>query len=543
MTLVTTPGVDEVTLTTIVHPPGGTAVPDAIVMSVAVLVTPRHVPVLDDVTVIPAGIGSVKGTVSTSGPVPALPIVIVSVAVPPGTTRPGTIDFASDATPVPPVTVSGALAGGALPASVASVPVVLVTVPVVDDVMVTTIVQPPTGIVEPLALVMVVGVTVTAEHVPVLPLVVVTPAGMTSVNGAVSAIGAALVLPSVSVSVAVPPAAMVAGAMAFASVGSASTVSGALAGGAEPPVVVSGPVVLVTVPTVDEVIATTIVQPPTGTVEPLAIVTVVGVTVTPVHVPVLPPVVVTPAGIVSTNGAVRVNGDALVLASVSVSVAVPPVAMVAGAIVFATPAVEAVTVSGALAGGVVPAWVVRTLVVLVTVPTVVDVTVTTIVQPPTGMLVPFAIVIVVGVTVTPVHVPVLPLVVVTPAGIASVNGAVSVIAAAFVLPSVMVIVAMPPDGIVAGAIVLASDAAVAVTTSGALAGGAVPPSVTSGLVVLVTDPGVLEVIGTTIVQPPDGTCDPVAMVMSVGVVVTPGQVPVFAPLMVTPEGIASVKGD
>ena len=307
-------------------------------------------------------------------------------------------------------------------------PVVLVTVPGVDDVIVTTIVQPPCGIVLPLAIVIVVDVTVTPVHVPVLPLVVVTPAGMASTNAAESVSGATVALPSVSVSVAVPPGAMVAGAIVFVSVGPTApvTVSGALAGGAVPPLVVSVPVVLVTVPGVDDVIATTIVQPPDASALPLAIVIVVGVTVTPAHVPVLPPVVVTPAGIVSVSGAVSVTGAPLVLPSTSVSVAVPPGAMVAGAMVFASVTPDAFTLSAALAAGAGPSVVESALVVFVTVPGVDDVIVTTIVQPPGGTVDPTAIVIDSAATVTPVHVPLLPLVVVTPAGIGSVNAAVSV---------------------------------------------------------------------------------------------------------------------
>jgi hypothetical protein len=353
VTLVTWPGVVEVTVTTIEHPPGGMDVPEGNVMSVLEIVTPAQVPVLDDVTVMPVGMGSVNGAVRTSGPDPALPMAIVSVAVPPEGTWLGTMDLASDATPPPPVTVSGALAAGALPASVDRTPVVLVTVPAVDDVIATTIVHPPAGIGEPFAF----AIVVTAAQVPVLPLVVVTPAGITSVKALVRAIGPPFVLPRVSVSVAVPPAAIVAGAMAFASAGGDDTVIGALAGGADPPLVLSVPVVLVTVPMVDDVIVATIVQPPAGMAVAAAIVIAVGATVTPGQVPVLPLVVVTPAGMASTNGAVSVSGDPLVLASEIVSVDVPPWAMLAGEIVFAMPVADVVTVSGALAGGAVPAFV------------------------------------------------------------------------------------------------------------------------------------------------------------------------------------------
>ncbi len=107
---------------------------------------------------------------------------------------------------------------------------------------------------------------------------------------------------------------------------------------------------LTTVPGVDDVIVTTIVQPPGGIVAPAAIVTCVGVTVTPVHVPVLPDVVVTPAGMMSVNAADKVSGVALPLPSVIVSVAVPPATIVAGAMDLASVAVlvERVSLSDAL---------------------------------------------------------------------------------------------------------------------------------------------------------------------------------------------------
>ena len=185
VTLVVVPGVDVVTPTTIVHPPGGSVDPAGSVISVAVTVTFAHVPELPVVVEMPAGIGSVNGAVSVSGTGPALPSVIVIVADAPGTMRPGTIDLASDAVPVP--TVSGALAGGALPPYVDNGPVVLVTVPAVDDVIVTTIVQPPGGNGEPAAMVTDVAVSVTPVQVPVLLPVVVTPAGIVSAKSAVNA--------------------------------------------------------------------------------------------------------------------------------------------------------------------------------------------------------------------------------------------------------------------------------------------------------------------------------------------------------------------
>ena len=240
----------------------------------------------------------------------------------------------------PDTTVMGALAGGAGPALVDSEPVVLITVPTVDDVIVTTIVQPPGGMLVPVAMLSELAATVTPAHVPRLPEVVVTPGGMLSVNGEESVIAVALALPSERVSVALPPTPMVAGAIVFASVGGVPppppppvTVSGALAGGASPTLVASGPVVFVTVPCVDDVMVTTIVQPPTGIVVPTPMPTLVAPTVTPVHVPALVEVMVTPAGMLSMNGAVRVAGTALGLPSERVSVAAPPALMDAGTMV------------------------------------------------------------------------------------------------------------------------------------------------------------------------------------------------------------------
>ena len=532
---------DDVIVTTIVQPPGGMADPDAIVIVVAVTVTPVHVPVLPDVVVTPAGIVSVNAAVSVSGAAVGLPSESVSVAVPPGAIVDGAIDFVSVGPE--PVTVIGADAGGAVPPPVCSGPVVLVTVPGVDDVIVTTIVQPPGGIADPDAIVIVVGATVTPVQVPVLPDVVVTPAGIGSTNCSESVSGVAFGLPSESVSVAVPPGAIDAGAIVFASVAAAVvTVSGALAGGVVPPSVCTLLVVLVTVPGVDDVIVTTIVQPPGGIVEPAALVISVGATVTAWHEPSLATdVMVTPAGIASVNGAASVTAVALAFASVIVSVEVPPATIVAGRIVLPSADPDAVTVSGALAAGVVPPPVCTVLVVLVTVPGVDDVIPTTIVQPPTGIVPPDAIVISAGATVTPVQVPVLPDVVVTPAGIGSVKSAESVSAVAFGLPSVSVSVDAPPDTMVAGRIVLLSVAAAAVTVSGAAAGVVVPAPVVSVPVVLVTVPGVVDVIDTTIVQPPAGIVEPDGSVISAGATVTPVQVPVLPDVVVTPAGIGSVK--
>ncbi len=171
---------------------------------------------------------------------PLLVTTIVQVTTDPGVTAAPPLDFTIDRSATSVETVIGADAGGALPPPVCRPPVVLTTVPGVDDVTVTTIVQPPGGIGEPDAIVIVVGVTVTPVQVPVFADVVVTPAGMVSVNGAVSASAVALALPSDSVSVAVPPGTIVAGVKLLASVGGVAppppvlTVNGALAAGAVP---------------------------------------------------------------------------------------------------------------------------------------------------------------------------------------------------------------------------------------------------------------------------------------------------------------------
>ena len=539
--LVTVPGVDDVIVTTIVQPPGGTAVPAGSVISVGVTATAGQLPVLPDVVVTPAGIGSMNATVNVCATAFTLDSVSVSVAVPPATMEAGAIVLVSVNNAA--VTVSGALAVGAVPAPVTNVLVVLVTVPGVDDVIVTTIVQPPGGTDAPAGKVISVGVTATAGQLPVLPDVVVTPAGMGSVNAAVNACATAFTLDSVSVSVAVPPATMEAGEIALASVnGAAVTVSGALAGGAVPPAVTSVLVVLVTTPGVVDVIVTTIVQPPGGTDAPAGIVIRTGVTATPAQVPVLPDVVVTPAGMGSVNGAVNSCATALMLDSVSVSVAEPPAAMLAGAMVLASVNGAAVTVSGALAGGAIPPAVTSVLVVLVTTPGVLDVIVTTIVQPPAGTDAPEGSVIKLGATATPAHVPVFPDVVVTPAGIGSVNGAVSNCATELMLDSVSVSVAEPPATMDAGAIALESESGATLTVSGALAAGAVPAPVTRVLVVFVTVPGVLDVIVTTMVQPPGGTDAPEGSVIRLGATATPAHVPVLPEVVDTPAGIGSVKG-
>ena len=216
---------------------------------------------------------------------------------------------------------------------------------------------------------------------------------------------------------------------------------------------------------------------------------VAGVLVTPVHVPLVAPTIVTPAGIVSVNGAVSVSGVVFGLPSVSVSVALPPEVIVPGAIDLASVGAAAFTVTGALAAGAVPAVVARALVVLVTVPGVDEVIVAVIVQPvAAAMLLPDAIVIVVVVLDTPAHVPPVAPTMVTPAGIVSVNGAVSVSGVAIRIAQRQRQRCGTADVIVPGAIDLPSVGTAALTVSGALAAGAVPASVVSAPVVLVTVP-------------------------------------------------------
>jgi hypothetical protein len=124
------------------------------------------------------------------------------------------------------------LTASRFPALVPRPLVVLVTVPGVLDVIGTEIEQPPAGMTLPEAMVMPVAVVVTPGHVTVPAPVMVTPAGMLSENAEVSVIGAALLLPSVSVNVDAPPAGMVPGTIDFPSVGpnsSSVSVSDALA--------------------------------------------------------------------------------------------------------------------------------------------------------------------------------------------------------------------------------------------------------------------------------------------------------------------------
>ncbi len=81
VTFTAVPGVDEVTVTMIVQPPGGIDDPAASVMSVEATATPAQVPVFAETTLIPTGIGSLKGAVGVRGAAPALPSERVKVAL------------------------------------------------------------------------------------------------------------------------------------------------------------------------------------------------------------------------------------------------------------------------------------------------------------------------------------------------------------------------------------------------------------------------------------------------------------------------------
>src|SRR5438270_8039922 len=116
----------------------------------------------------------------------------------------------------------------------------------------TTTMQPPGGIEVPFATLKLRPplVAVPPAHVPVLPAVlIVIPAGNASVNAAVSVMALALPLPSVTVRLVLPPAAMLAAANDLETVGAPSTVSttpvAAVPVSATGPVAVGAPVAMV----------------------------------------------------------------------------------------------------------------------------------------------------------------------------------------------------------------------------------------------------------------------------------------------------------
>jgi hypothetical protein len=147
------------------------------------------------------------------------------------------------------------------PALVCKPPMAMVftAAPAVEDVTFTMIVQPPAGMLVPLASVKLFAaeVAVTPVHVPVLPPVpMVIPAGKLSVKIDVSVIALAFVLPMVTVKLVLPPLAKFGTAKALLIVGAANTVNVAPA---VPPVSNTGPaavtavVVFTAAPTVEDV--------------------------------------------------------------------------------------------------------------------------------------------------------------------------------------------------------------------------------------------------------------------------------------------------
>lgn len=135
----------------------------------------------EEATVMPTGMGSVNGSLKNFVRPVGFASEIVSLALPPAVIDAGTIVLLTGAGGgVPPITVSDALAGDAPPLKKpASREVVLTTVPVVVDVMVVTIVQPPAGIGDCLNIRITKGSTV-AGHVPALTPFVETPGGISS---------------------------------------------------------------------------------------------------------------------------------------------------------------------------------------------------------------------------------------------------------------------------------------------------------------------------------------------------------------------------
>ena len=201
--------------------------------------------------------------------------------------------------------------------------------PVAVPVTLTEMVQPPAGCAAPLAyatvLLPALAVTDASEQVPPKAggAAMRKPDGRVSVKALAKVAGRELLLPSVKMSVLVFPASAVVGLKVFDTVGAAIgvTTSVAVAGVALlPNVVCSAPAatVLVTVPRVEDVMLTAMLQPTAGTVAPLAYVTELLPTeadATPGQVVDRPLgfAVVTPAGKVSRNSAVKVATELLVL--------------------------------------------------------------------------------------------------------------------------------------------------------------------------------------------------------------------------------------
>ena len=215
----------------------------------------------------------------------------------------------------------------------------------------------------------------------------VKPAGkVSSTWTVVMAPGLAAGLVRLRVSEALPPAVMLAGLKLLATVGAVYTLVVELAAAALlPALVVKAPAarVLVLAPAVLEVTLMMMVQPPAGMLVALATVMLLApaVAVTPVQVPLLPAVLrVMPLGKVSVRTALKVMATALLLPRVMVRLVLPPAAIAAAALVLVSVgAFSAVIVRDALAAVPLVATgpvAVGAAVVLVMVPTVVEVTVT-----------------------------------------------------------------------------------------------------------------------------------------------------------------------
>ncbi len=202
--------------------------PDVAVTEAAVQVVARALGVA---MVMPAGSVSVRIDESVAAVALLLPSVSVRVEVAPEVIEVGAKALASVGAAA--LTVSVALAALALlPSLVASAPAarVLVAVPGVLEVTETAIVQPPAGIGAPLAYTTEVlpGVAVTEAAVQVVDRpfgdATVMPAGSASVSAEERAAAVALLLPSVSVRVEVPPEVMVVGLKALVRLGAAALI-------------------------------------------------------------------------------------------------------------------------------------------------------------------------------------------------------------------------------------------------------------------------------------------------------------------------------
>jgi hypothetical protein len=219
------PAAALVTLTLTVQVPLAASVPPEKLKLAAPAVAdtvPPHVVEVAGVlaTTTPEGRGSdvIATPVRLYAPVAVFAIVIVTVDVPPAKIELG--EKALVVVNAGAVDIRFALAAAAVPALVTSEPVVFVNVPLIDDVTFTTIVHPPTGTDVPEAMVTPLLVTETLVHVPaLLDDVMLTPAGIVSVNAELSVYAPAVALPRVIVSVEALAPVTVDGANDFVSVG------------------------------------------------------------------------------------------------------------------------------------------------------------------------------------------------------------------------------------------------------------------------------------------------------------------------------------